>query len=182
MLIKLDTTAFGRVGDRFIGASKQGPLAVRRALKHTGDKARTAMRKALPAQTGLKAGTINRAVKGQMRGDRYVIESRGGNVRLKYFGARETRKGVSAAPWGHRQVFANTFMRGGHFPNRVKLNMGGHVYRRSGSGRTPIEGGRSGLFIPKEMITGSSERAFYATAERDLGPRVVHELLRILGA
>jgi hypothetical protein len=170
-----------------------------RAVNHTGDKARTQMRRVLVTQTGLTMKTIRKAVtsKKAFNGSNYEIKSKGGDVRLMFFGARETRKGVSAAPWNKRQVYAGTFMKGGQFatakqhagwhppltkPGRKDLKMGGAVLRRAGKGRLPLRGVKSGLFIPTEMVTGSSEAAFYSTVESQLPDRLAHELYRVLGS
>jgi hypothetical protein len=163
-------------------AGKSSGLVLTRAINHTGRKAVTEMRKVLLVQTGLKSATIRRAVTSSSTPGQFVIRSRGGNIALKYFGARETRKGVSAAPWGARRIYPLTFIKGGRFPNRVALNMGGHVFRRVGSSRLPIEGGKSGLFIPTEMVSGQSATAFYAVVDRDLSGRIAHELYRVMGS
>lgn len=134
------------------------------------------------AQTGLRAGTIRRAQVEKRASPghlEYEIWAKGGNVRLKYFGARETRAGVSAAPWNQRQVFPGTFIKGGRFPKRVGLGMGGHVFRREGADRLPIQGGRSGLYIPTELITGQTAAAFQAGAAK-VGPIVVARLGSLL--
>lgn len=184
MEIKVDTSPLLRVSNLLHAAGKQAPLAIIRAVNHTGAKARTQMRRVLVKQTGLKARTINRAVKSRnaFNGSAFTIYSRGGNIRLKFFSARETRAGVSAAPWNKRRVYPGTFMKGGRFPNRVDLGKGGQVFARKGRRRLPIEVKRSGLFIPEEMITGQSEAAFYGTVTRELPGRLAHELYRILGA
>lgn len=181
--LHFDTASIARASNLFHAAGKNAPLALIRAVNHTGDKARTQMRRVLVGQTGLTMKTIRNAVtsKHAFNGGAYEIKSKGGNVRLKYFKARETSKGVSAAPWGARRVYPGTFIKGGKFPKRVALNMGGHVYKRTGTARLPIEGGRSGLFIPNEMVTGSSEAAFYSTIESQLPDRIAHELYRVLG-
>jgi hypothetical protein len=156
-----------------------------RAINHTGDKCRTGMSRELTLQTGLPRRTIVRALKrlraGSVAGLAYVIRSAGGNVALKYFGARETQRGVSAAPWGDRRIYGGTFTKGGRFPNRVPLNKGGQVFMRTGSARLPIAVQRSGLFIPAEMVSGKTEAEFYAVVERDLPGRLDHELSRIFG-
>ena len=54
-------------------------------------------------------------------------------------------------------------------------------FKRTGAGRA-TKGVKSGLFIPTEMVSGSSEAAFYLTVESDLPDRLAHELFRILGA
>lgn len=183
--IKVDASGFKRFSNMLQAASANAGPAMNRAVNRAGDMAKTAMIKALVPQTGLKPKVIRKALRSKrasaVAGGTYVIESKGGDIRLKYFNARETRKGVSAAPWGQRQVFAGTFIKGGHFPNRVALAMGGHAFKRSGAARKPIVAARSGLFIPEEMISGASAGAFYATANRVLPERMAHELLRILG-
>lgn len=182
MQINYDLSSIAHIGDVMKQAGKLAPDVLRKAVKHTGDKATSAMRTALVGQTGLKRGTLVKAVKGSTNAGGYVIKSHGGNIRLKFFGARETRSGVSAAPWNHRQVFAGTFTKGGRFPGRVALKMGGQVLKRSGSKRLPLKGVKSGLFIAEEMVKGQSEAAFYSTLTTDLAPRLEHELSRIFGS
>lgn len=181
--LSIDAAALGRLANAFASAGAQAPHAIRRGLNRTGDKVRTQVKRALVPQTGLKAAVINRAVKAKRANYgnlAYELRSRGGNVSLKYFGARETRKGVSAAPHGQRQIFPGAFIKGGRFPGRVALRMGGHVFKRTGAGRTPIEKQKSGVYIPDEMVSGNSERVFYAEASKRLADDVAHELYAIL--
>lgn len=163
----------------FRNAGNQAPHAIRRALNHTGDKTRTAMVRALTAQTGLKRGTIVRALKviranyGSLE---YRIYSRGGNVSIKYFGAKETAGGVVSK----RGVFPRAFMKGGRFPNRVALKLGGHAYERTGKARLPIRRVKSGVFIPKEMTSGDTAAQFHASVAAFLPDRIAHELNALL--
>jgi hypothetical protein len=182
--IKYDLTPLLRISNALHAAGSQVPLILNRAINHTGDKALTQMRRVLVGQTGLKRKTIVRAVKATKAfgAGAYTIRSKGGNIRLKFFAARETRKGVSAAPWNSRRIYAGTFMKGGRFPNRKALNLGGAVLKRVGSSRKPLTTIKSGLFIPEEMVTGQSEAAFFGTVDRDLPGRIAHELYRVLGA
>lgn len=139
------------------------------ALNAVGDRAHAHVKQALPPQTGLTKRTINRAIKkrrASVGSLTYEINSQGGNIRLKYFKARETRAGVSAAPWNQRQVFPGTFTRGGRFPARVALKMGGQVFARTGGSRLPIAVQRSGLFIPDEMISKAAYGAFRGETRR----------------
>ncbi|QDM26986.1 hypothetical protein FNL56_13350 [Tardiphaga sp. vice304] len=179
--IKYDLSGLKAISARMRAASHQSPVAVRLAVKHTGGKATVAVRKALVGQTGLKRKVLDRAVKGRSVAAGYEIKSRGGNISLKHFGARETRNGVSAAPWGSRRIYPGTFIKGGKFPSRVTLKMNGQVFERTGGRRFPIRKVKSGLFIPVEMVKGQSEAAFFAVVERDLPARLEHELARILG-
>lgn len=183
--LRIDLASFIAAGDRFEKAAKLLPSVQARAINHTGDKARTAVRRALVPQTGLKPKTINKAVqstrataKGSVA---YVIKSRGGDIRLQFFGARETRAGVTAAPWGKRRLYASTFMKAGQFPNRVSVKgFHGNVMYRTGKGRYPVRVKKSGLFIPEEMVTGASAQAFFDTVNTALPARIAHELDRVL--
>lgn len=181
--INLDTSAFASAAARFRAAGKSASGAVARAINHTGDKARTAMIRSLTAQTGLKRKTIVKALKQVGRAGAgspaYVIRSRGGDISLRYFAARETRPGVTAAPWGKRRLYPGTFIKGGRFPNRVALSLNGQVFRRSGKSKLPIQKVKSGVYIPAEMVKGATLDAFNGTVASSLPVRIAHELARI---
>lgn len=153
-------------------AEKLSPAAVARALNRTAERARTDMTRALVKQTGLKFGRIRaatslwRASAGSLQAE---IKAKGGYTSLKEFGARKTAKGVSAAPWGRRQVFDGTF---------IVRRYGGHVYKREGRRRWPIQK-LYGPAIPVEMVKGQSLTAFNRAVETELPKRLEHELGRI---
>ena len=176
--VKIEGSGFA-IFDNMTRALADGEIAViaRRALNHTGAKAKTAVTRALTQQTGLKRKVIVRALKvGKASAGRlsYSIEASGGDISLKYFGARETLRGVSAAPFGQRQIFAGTFIKGGRFPGRVDIGKGGHVFSRIGKGRK-FERRDSGVYIPKELVTGATADAFKTAAE-ELTRRIAHEM------
>lgn len=179
--LEIDASQIEHLAELFKKAEREAPHAIARAIRRTGDMTATQVVRSLTAQTGLKRQVIVRAVKKMPAGMSYSLKSRGGNVALKYFKARETRAGVSAAPWNARRVFAGMFIKGGRFPKRVGLNLGGQVYARTGAGRVPIAKQKSGLFIPKEMISGATAAAFLSTVKRVLPARLQHELAAILG-
>lgn len=183
--VKLDPAQLEKLANLIGAAGKNAPAALASAINHTGDKAKTAMTQALTVQTGLQKKVIVKALRVTRAGAgslTYTIRSAGGDVSLKYFGARETRAGVSAAPWGRRQVYTGTFIKGGRFPNRVALpKLNGQVMRRESGSKLPIAKAKSGLFIPNEMVTGATAVAFNEVAERDLPDRLAHELLRVIG-
>lgn len=170
-------------------------LGLQRALNHTGDKARTKVVRALAKQTGLPYGVIRKAVRTgrawgagadasqfvQGRGSlEYVLSSKGGDISLKYFKARETRAGVSAAPLGQRKIFGGTFIKGGQFPKRKEAaGLNGHVYQRTSKKRGPLEFQDSGVTIPVEMLKGSAAEAFTAVVNEELPNRVMHEISRL---
>lgn len=183
MEFQVDTSSIERLAEKLKAAQTEVPTALARALNHTGDKTRTQMIRALTAQTGLKRKVIVKALQKRIAGSgslAYVIKSKGGNIRLKYFDARETRKGVTAAPWGKRRLYPGAFIKGGRFPNRVALNLNGQVFMRTGKARLPIHVIRSGVFIPKEMVSGATEAAFNTTSESEFPARIEHELSRML--
>ncbi|NDV88228.1 hypothetical protein GTW51_16125 [Aurantimonas aggregata] len=161
----------------------RGLAIASRALNHTGKIARTQVRRALAKQTGLKRDVIVRAVKVSPSSPatlRYRMDSAGDDIALKYFAARETRRGVSAAPFGKRQVFAGTFLKGGRFPNRKAIGKyGGNVMKRVGSGRYPLEVQVSGVIIPAEMVKGQTAEAFTSTIGQRLPPRLDREVQRM---
>ncbi|MCB2106368.1 MAG: hypothetical protein KDE14_01650 [Rhodobacteraceae bacterium] len=179
--LEIDATQIDHLGELFRMARHRAPRAIGRAVRRTGDMTKTRVIRTLVKQTGLKRRVIVKAVKARPAVETYTLLTRGGDVSLKYFGARETRRGVSAAPWNKRRVFSGTFTRGGRFPHRVPLDLGGHVYARSGRGRLPIVKQKSGLFIPKEMVSGASKASFLNTVRTVLPVRLRHEIARILG-
>lgn len=189
LVVTLDAASIHRLGNQIAAAGARAPMALARAINHTGNKAKTQMVRALTAQTGLKRKVIARALvvsPASAGALTYTIRSRGGNVALKYFGARETAKGVSAAPWNARSVYAHTFMKAGWWPHRVaKGNWNGQVFERAGSstnsGIDRFVKVKSGLYIPEEMVKGATAAAFSRTAETDLPDRLAHELARVLG-
>lgn len=179
-----DISGLERVGNAMAKLSGDDKdKALRRAVNHTGDKAKTVVIRELAGQTGLKQKIIRKAVKvwrANYSSLEYVMTTRGGDISLKFFGARETRRGVTAAPFGKRDLYEGAFMKGGRFPNRVTAKgLNGHVYTRTGSGRGPLQFVDSGVIIPAEMVRGATASAFTSLVERDLPPRVMHEIMRI---
>ncbi|WP_439604512.1 hypothetical protein [Shinella sp.] len=175
-------------------SSGQKTVALQRAVNHVGGKARTQVIRALTKQTGLKRRTIvkairvNKAYLGSTNGVSdggsldYVMSAQGGDIALKFFSPRETRRGVLASPFGKRKLFAKTFIKGGRFPKRVTAKgLHGHVYERLGSGRGPLQLEDSGVIIPAEMIKGATAAAFFKTVEADLPRRAMHEINRLVG-
>jgi hypothetical protein len=180
-MLEIDAREIDHLAELFKRAEREAPKAIARAIKRTGDQTATRVVRALTAQTGLQRQVIARAVKKKPAGLTYTLKSRGGNVALKYFKARETRKGVSAAPWNHRRVFAGMFIKGGRFPKRVALGLGGQVFKRTGASRVPIARVKSGLFIPTEMVTGATAGEFLSAVRQILPARLQHEIAAILG-
>ena len=184
LTIDINTVDIARLANLIGAAGDKAPLAIRRALKHTGDRTTTAVKKALVPQTGLKPRVIHNAVKGSMSGGAlaYEIRSKGGDISLKYFSPKETRAGVKHTSKRQPSPLAGSFTRGGKFPRRVPLPaLNGHVFKRAGAGRLPIVKQKSGVIIPAEMVRDASRAAFFSTVQSRLPDRLAHELYRILG-
>jgi hypothetical protein len=177
--INIDLTKLSAFGHRLASAAKDMPGVLAKVVQRVGPEATQAMQAVLPGQTGLGIRTIKRAVRGKGVGSRFEIKSHGGNIRLKFFHPRETRKGVTAAPWNSRRLYPATFMRSGSFPNRGGFVKAGQVVRRVGRGKYPLETVRSGLFIPEEMVTGASASAFYGTVDHELAAAVEAGLFKM---
>lgn len=168
--------------------------AINRVGKTVGNEAGRALsdQTGLPKSTGKRAVTrkVDRASPGSLT---YTIHGRGGEISLRYFKPRETRKGVTASPWNKRTLFPSTFMKAGWWPTRVgKPNWNRQVFERlttSGYGteRNAVTGKierkgtkfkkvKSGVFIPHEMVRGQVAQAWTNGGRTRLQPRVEHEI------
>jgi len=174
--LRIDTTRIAKLGDILVIVGKNEPVAAARALNRTAGETKTALTAALASQTGLgarnvgKALFISRASAGALSA---AIVARGGFMPLKEFDARQTRNGVSAAPWGKRRVFRHTFI-------PKKGGLGGNVYVRKGKARFPLHK-LFGPAIPRELPKDQSRTTFYRVVPVVLAKRLAHELGRLLG-
>lgn len=178
-----DVAGLRRFDNGIKALGDNGRKVMQRALARSGDMARTQVIRSLTRQTGLKRQVIVRAVRIKRPSYidlSYAMKAAGGDISLKYFDPRETRKGVSAKPFGKRQLFPSTFMKGGRFPSRTGTVFNGHVVKRVGSDRFPIEVQKSGVIIPEQMVAGETAAAFQRVVRENLPRRVEHELGRLL--
>ncbi|KAB2776519.1 hypothetical protein F9L00_14385 [Brucella anthropi] len=142
-----------------------------RALNRGGDQARTQVKRSLVAQTGIKYGLINKAVK-TIRAHpnklEYKLEAEGGETNLNLFNARQGKKGVSAAPWKKRRVFKSTF---------IVPAYDGRVFKREGKGRGPLEP-LFGPNIAREVVKDPTAEKWRMVSGFVM-TRVEHELMRL---
>ena len=116
----------------------QAPHAIRRAVNWAGDRSRTQVTRALVKQTSAKYGAVRKALRvvranyGRLE---YRIIATGAHIPLRDFGARQTRKGVSAMVWGKRQVFPRLFI-------APALGVGFLLGSEKAGCRSPNDGGR----------------------------------------
>lgn len=184
IVIKWADANLKRFDNQLKALGKDAPKALQRAVARAGDSTRTQVVRALTKQTGLPRATIVRAIKTRRPSwtdFTYTMTTTGGDISLKYFQPRETAKGVTAKPFGKRDLFEGSFLKGGKWPNRAeKMAFGGHAFHRVGSGRLPVEMTKSKVIIPDEMVKGETEAAFREHGMKMLEKRVAHEIGRLL--
>jgi len=160
------------------------PKVLPQEINKVGNRVRTQVVRTLTKQTGLPKKTIQKAVgtEGATPGKLFfTMKSAGGDIRLRFFKPRETRKGVVAKPWGKHTLFAGTFMKGGKFPKRVDVaQLTPDVWRRLNKSGSRITQQRSGVRIPVEMITGATAEAFDKMAGPLLEQRVMKVIAKLL--
>lgn len=94
-------------------SDKDATRVFARALNRGGDQARTQVKRSLVAQTGIKYGLINKAVTTERANPsklEYSLVATGDETNLNLFGAKQRKRGVSAAPWKKRRIFKSTFI------------------------------------------------------------------------
>ncbi|WP_254475268.1 hypothetical protein [Bartonella sp. B1098] len=77
---------------------------------------------------------------------------------LKFFQAKETKHGVTYTIFGKQQILPHGFIKGGSFPKRVDLKMGGNVFQRADGDQFPIakqEGPSIATVMSKPEITNA---------------------------
>jgi len=132
LTITIDARSIVPVANAYAQAGIAAPIAIARALNWTGNKARTQVARTLARDTGVGYGVIRNALRTTPASPAkltYEIGVSGAHIPLAEFHARQTRRGVSAAPWGHRRVFPHTF---------IVEQLGGQVFKREGRARLPM--------------------------------------------
>ena len=170
-MIEIDTAEIDALFDRF-GRSLDGRevrTVVRRTFAHEGRKGRTAVKRSLVAQTGLKSARVHKTLTIRATDSEFRITGRDGFTSLTEFGARKTKAGVVASPWGRRTTFKGTFLAYG----------GSNVFRREGPERGPLER-LYGPAIPIEMLRDETRDAFETRVAAGFMTRLEHELGRVL--
>lgn len=180
--LRIDASDLVDVARSYGLADKQIPRVLVRALNHTGKKAHTQVKRTLVKETGLKAKDVAEGLsqqKAKTSNLEYAIVGRGRHMSLRAFGARQTKKGVSAKPWNKRRVFKGFF---------IVEKLGGQVFAKTNEvgwhktrpRRKPAIEKKWGPSLPRELIRGESHKRLEEIAERDLDARVLHEAERVL--
>ena len=86
------------------------------ALNKVGAEVVTQAKRELKDATGLKAGTVGKKIakdKARRGDEEYTIRIKSRYLNLIEFGARQTKKGVSAKAWGKRKLYKHAFIGSG---------------------------------------------------------------------
>lgn len=191
VVLDFDRRDLDRYGNSLTAlAAGDGRKAMVRALNHQGAKAFTQVKRTMVRQTGIPYGLITKGLRqkkayaGSGSGNGAILEhtiiGTGKPLSLKYFKARQTEAGVSAAPWNKRRIFGGTFNTGGSFLKGRKVIAGGHVFSRVGRGRLPLDK-KFGPGIAPELVKDQVALAFKGVAF-GLPARLDHEIRRLLPA
>ncbi|WP_051949244.1 hypothetical protein [Methylosinus sp. PW1] len=158
------------------------------ALNRVGAELHQAIIAPLRMQTGLSGSTVPRSVHDVGASEAeisYSLVTRGGDISLKYFNAREERGGVLAFPWGNVRTFvAGAFIKSGRGANRrLSPKLNGQVFRNVAGGvwRGKIKKVKSGVFIPNEMVIGETAAVFQRVVAEELPPAVGRVLTLVAG-
>ncbi|GAA5100495.1 hypothetical protein [Bartonella acomydis] len=96
---------------------------------------------------------------------------------LKFFQAKETKHGVIYTMFGKQEILPHGFIKGGRFPKRVDLKMGGNVFQRADGDQFPIAK-QEGPSIAKVMSKPEIANAIAQYASERLTKNIQIQLKR----
>lgn len=96
---------------------------------------------------------------------------------LKFFKAKETKRGVTYTMFGKQEILPHGFIKGGRFPKRVDLKMGGNVFQRADGDQFPIAK-QEGPSIAKVMSKPEIANAIAQYASERLTKNIQRQLKR----
>lgn len=139
-----------------------------RAINSTLNKVATTVRKEsvkeISRASGLKAKDVRARVdliRSNFTRLEAIVKASGKHSNIARFNARQTRRGVSAAPWRKRRVFPGAFLG----------NQGRTAFIRTGKGRLPVKS-LAGPSIPREFARDTAKKVLL-----DVGARRFREIL-----
>jgi len=149
----------------------QARKALSRALNHEGDKGRTQVKRALVKQTGIKYGSVDKAmatIRSTPATLTYRLKARGDETNIAWFGGVQRGKGVSAAPWNKRRIFRHAFI----------VPKFGRAFIRTSKKRLPIRW-LYGPNLARELVKDTSAAA-WRSGVVNIVARIGHEIARML--
>jgi hypothetical protein len=126
------------------------PDLTSKSLNRTADRIKTQSVRTLAERMGIKQSAVRSKIKVQKCGPSSIdqgaiIRIEGGSMNLMRFGARQTKKGVSAKPWGNRRIFKSAFIvRGKAVMRRVK---DGSTPAKRKKSKGAVRDARTGQFL-----------------------------------
>lgn len=185
--LRCDGSDFGALGNLYAAAGARAPLAVRRAVKRKGEKARGLMTRAVRDILRIKLRAVRRHIQGKMVAtNSFAIIARG-LIPLKEFDTVQDPNGVKVdhipKGWidGHAKLRiafqakkgapanqpGNAAKRRGTFKGRIVYGTGKR--RREGYGSV------GGVMVPEAFIQDRAQREFVKVAN-ELPAELVHQL------
>lgn len=186
LTITCETRALLDLARALEAAGRKLPSAQALVINRVATRTRRVVIPTLTRQTGLNRRIITKAVRlfrASPGNPLAVLYTRGGDISLKYFGAREVPGGVEANLKGDRISVAGGFRRSGPRGRRqLSPKLNGHVYVNEAGGRWrgAIRKERSGVLIPAELIRGETAAAFHRIVETELPAEIARELAKIM--
>ena len=172
LIISARDQVLSRFGNQLAVLSEgQARTVLSRALNHEGDKGRTRVKRALVEQTGIKYRAVNKAmntIRATPATLTYTLKTRGDETNIAWFGGVQRRKGVSAAPWNKRRIFARSFI----------VPRFGRAFIRTSKSRLPIRP-LYGPNLAREVVKDSTASA-WQSGVANIVARVGHEIGRML--
>ncbi|QEE08634.1 hypothetical protein D1093_03035 [Bartonella kosoyi] len=98
-------------------------------------------------------------------------------IPLKFFKAKETKRGVTYTLFKKKEILPHGFIMGGSFPKRVELKMGGNVFQRDDGDQFPIAK-QEGPSIAKVMSKPEIASAIAQYANERLTKNIQRQLAR----
>ncbi|WP_332060811.1 hypothetical protein [Bartonella sp. CB74] len=96
---------------------------------------------------------------------------------LKFFKAKETKRGVTYMMFGTKKILPHGFIQGGKFPQRVNLKMGGNVFQRVKGDQFPIAK-QEGVSIAEVMFQSEIASSIAEYANERLTKNIQIQLAR----
>ncbi|AGF75768.1 hypothetical protein [Bartonella vinsonii] len=116
--------------------------ALRNALNTAAKQVERFAEKQIADVTSAKSKRIKRGVYIKEKATAKLLETdiigSGTPIPLKFFQARETKRGVTYKMFGKKEILPHGFICGGKFPKRVTLKMGNNVFQRADGDQFPI--------------------------------------------
>lgn len=156
--------------------------AMARALNAEGKKMKTAVQGAVAKQSSIPSRRVASALKVTQAGVNlggdlsFTVTARDGHLPLKAFKPKQGAAGTSATVWGRRKLHGGAFM--GPRPGLIARGLGGHVMKRTGPNRLPIEK-LWGPAVPKEIVKDAAREAFEAAPAKVVA-RMERELKKVI--